>query len=267
MSASHSHIPTTACPASRETETVDGPATIGLVGGMSFESTALYYRLINEEVRRRLGGVHSARVLVHSFDLEEVIALQRAEAWNAAATLLGDAAEGLQLAGADLLLICTNTMHKVAREVQARVPIPLLDIIDVAASRAHALGLSRLGLTGTAYTMQDGFYAERLRKYDLDVVLPGAEDRRFLQWLIFEQLAAGRLTGPDRSELKAVIDRLAQHGAQGTILGCTELELLLDEREDGPVLLRTTQLHAHAAVTAALVQSTPVRVLAGAQRA
>lgn len=248
MSASHSDIPTSVSAviaASRETETDDGPAMLGLLGGMSFESTALYYRLINEEVRRRLGGVHSARVLVHSFDFEEVIALQRAGDWSAAAILLGDAAEGLQLAGADPL-ICTNTMHTVAREVQARVPIPLLDI-DVTATRAHALGLTRVGLTGTVYTMRDGFNAERLLEHGLEVVLPGADDRRFLQWLIFEQLAAGRFTGVDRWRLKSVIDRLAQHGAQGTILGCTELELLLDEREDGRVLLRTTRLHAHAA--------------------
>lgn len=233
----------------------DGPwrvSTIGLLGGMSFESTALYYRLINEDVRRRLGGVHSARVLLHSFDFEEVIALQRAGDWPGAAALLGDGAEALHHAGADLLLICTNTMHKVARDVQERVPIPLLDIIAVTAARARALGLRRVGLTGTTYTMEDGFYADRLREHGLEVVVPDAADRRFLQWLIFGQLAAGEFTLSCRRELEGVIARLVTRGAEGTILGCTELELLFDSRDDDFLLLPTAELHARAAVDAAL---------------
>lgn len=227
------------------------PGTIGLLGGMSFESTALYYRLINEDVRRRLGGVHSARVLLRSLDFEDVIALQRADDWAGAAELLADAAEGLQREGADLLLICTNTMHKVAREVQARVHIPLLDIIDVTARRARALGLRRVGLTGTAYTMEDGFYAERLHEHGLEVVLPAADDRLFVHWLIFEQLAAGEFTAACRRELERVIGRLAARGAEGTILGCTELELLHRNQQDA-VVLPTAELHARAAVDAVL---------------
>jgi aspartate racemase len=231
----------------------DGQATIGLLGGMSFESTLLYYRLINEDARRRLGGVHSARVLVYSLDFEDVIALQRAGDWDAAAQLLGDAAETLHMAGADVLLICTNTMHKVAEEVQARVPVPLLDIIDVTAARVRAAGVRRVGLAGTAYTMEDGFYADRLRhRHGLDVVIPDAEDRAFLQRLIFERLAAGEFTTACRCALQRVVERLRARGAQGTILGCTELELLFEDVGAAHPLFPTARIHASAAVDAAL---------------
>jgi aspartate racemase len=236
-----------------EVERREAQRTIGLLGGMSFESTALYYRLINEEVRARLGGVHSARILLHSFDFEDVIALQRAGDWGGAAELLGHAAEALQYVGAELVLICTNTMHKVAREVQARVPIPLLDVVDVTGHAVRAAGFRRVGLTGTAYTMEDGFYADRLRAdHDLDVLLPDAEDRAFLQWLIFERLAAGQFTAACRRALEQVIDRLEQRGAEGIILGCTELELLVDDADPPRRLFPTARLHAEAAVDAAL---------------
>jgi len=230
-----------------------GQATIGLLGGMSFESTLLYYRRINEEVRRRLGGVHSARILLHSLDFEDVIALQRAGDWDGAAELLGDAAEVLHAAGADVLLICTNTMHKVADQVQARVPVPLLDIVDVTAARVHAAGLRQVGLTGTASTMEDGFYADRLReRHGLGVVVPEAEDRAFLQRLIVERLAAGERTTAGRRALLRVVERLRERGAQGTILGCTELELLLENAGLGHPLFPTARIHADAAVEAAL---------------
>lgn len=226
--------------------------TVGLLGGMSFESTALYYRLINEGVRDRLGGVHSARVVMHSFDFEDVIALQRADDWAAAAELLGCAAEGLVAIGAEMLLLCTNTMHKVLDQVQARVPVPLLDIVDVTAERVRALGIDRVGLTGTAYTMEDRFYAQRLReRHGLDVLVPAAEDRAFLQWLIFDRLAMGALCESDRREFEHVIDRLSGRGAQGIILGCTELELL-GARAPGRTLFPSAQLHAAAAVDLAL---------------
>lgn len=241
-------------------DTTGEQRTIGLLGGMSFESTALYYRLINEDVRSRLGGVHSARILLRSYDFEDVIALQRAGDWQRAGDLLGDGAEALHRGGADLLLICTNTMHKVAAAVQARVPVPLVDIIDVTGAHIRASGLSRVGLTGTAYTMEDGFFVDRLRDvHGLEVVIPPREDRAFLQWLIFYELAAGRLTGRSRLELQRILDRLADAGAEGTILGCTELELLLDEDENGPPLFPTTRLHARAAVDVAL--SPPEAVL------
>jgi aspartate racemase len=230
-----------------------GQATIGLIGGMSFESSALYYRLINEAVRDRLGGVHSARVLLHSLDFEDIIPLQRAGDWDGAARLLGDVAETLHGAGADVVLICTNSMHKVADQVQARIPVPLLDIIDVTAARVRAAGVERVGLTGTTYTMEDGFYADRLReRHGLDVVIPDAEDRAFLQRLIFEHLAAGQFTPAGRRALQRVIDRLRERGARGTILGCTELEMLFKGTGRAHPLFPTARIHAEAAVDLAL---------------
>lgn len=229
-----------------------GPSTIGLLGGMSFTSTALYYQLINEGTQRRLGGVHSARVLLHSFDFEDVIALQRAGDWPGAGRLLGDAAERLVEAGAELLLICTNTMHKVAEDVQARVPIPLLDVIDVVGHHARTSHIRRLGLVGTAYTMQDGFYATRLKdRHGLETVVPARGDQEFLQRLIFERLAAGVIRDDDREELEHIVSRLAAAGAEATVLACTELELL-EPRPDIQRLLATTRLHADAAVDLSL---------------
>jgi len=228
---------------------------IGLIGGMSWESSAEYYRLINEGVRARLGGLRSARVLMWSFDFGEIEALQHAGRWDDAAALLVDAARRLERGGADFALLCTNTMHRVADQVQAGIGIPLLHIADPTAERVRAAGFSRVGLLGTAFTMEQAFYKGRLRdRFGLDVLVPGDEDRALVHRVIYDELVQGRAEPASREAYRAVIARLAERGAEAIILGCTEIMLLV-RPEDSPVpLFDTTALHAAAAVERALVR-------------
>lgn len=237
---------------------------LGLIGGMSWESSALYYRLLNEGVRDRLGGLHSAECLLLSVDFAGVEAMQAKGQWDDAAQLLARAARDLEAGGADVLLLCTNTMHKVADAVQAAVEIPLLHLADATAQAAREAGLTRVGLLGTAFTMEQDFYVGRLRARDLDVLVPDPEDRALVHRVIYEELCLGDVRDSSREDYRRIIATLVDAGAQGVILGCTEIELLISQ-DDCPVpVLQTTRLHVEAAVRLAL--EAPLRTGASQRR-
>lgn len=227
--------------------------TIGLIGGISWESSLSYYRIINETVKARLGGFHSAKSLMLSVDFAEVEAMQTAGRWDDATQLMVDAARQLEQGGADFLVICANTMHKMADEVQASVNIPLLHIGDATAQAIKAQKLSRVGLLGTRYTMEQDFYRKRLEdRHQIGVIIPPTTDRDVVHRVIFEELVLGVVNPASRQHYKAVINHLVSGGAQGIVLGCTELSLLVKE-EDSPVpIFDTTYLHAVAAVEYAI---------------
>ena len=226
--------------------------TIGLLGGMSWESSALYYRLLNEGVRDRLGGLHSARCVLLSVDFAEIERLQVAGDWDRAGELLAADAARVQAAGADVLLLCTNTMHQVADALTAVLDVPLLHIGDVTAAAVRAEGVSCVGLLGTAFTMERPFLRERLAGHGLGVVVPEAADRALVHRVIYEELCLGVVRPDSRDAVREVVGRLAAEGAQGVVLGCTELELLLGPGDVDLPLFPTTQLHVTAAVAAAL---------------
>ncbi|WP_351227829.1 aspartate/glutamate racemase family protein [Streptomyces sp. NPDC002133] len=226
--------------------------TVGLIGGMSWESSAEYYRLLNELVRERVGGLHSARCILHSVDFAEIEELQVAGEWDQAGEILAEAARGLAAAGADFLLICTNTMHKVADQVAAAVPVPLLHLGDATAEAVKAVGVGKAGLLGTAFTMEQDFYRDRLAGHGLEVLTPDAAGRAEVHRVIYEELCLGVVREESRRAYQRVIGELVDQGAEGIILGCTEIELLI-RPEDSPVpVFATTRLHAEAAVRAAL---------------
>jgi aspartate racemase len=232
--------------------TAPGPRVIGLLGGMSWESSAEYYRLVNELVREQLGGLHSARCLLASVDFADIEELQVSGQWEAAGQILSQAAVGLEAAGAELLLICTNTMHQVAEQVQASVGIPLLHIADVAADAVTSAGVGTVGLLGTAFTMEQPLYRDRLVSHGLAVLTPSADDRAQVHRIIYDELCLGVIREESRQIYCEVIRRLASAGAGGVILGCTEIELLIST-EDSPIpIFPTTRLHAQAAVAASL---------------
>ncbi len=226
---------------------------IGLIGGMSWESSAEYYRLLNEGARVRLGATASARCLLWSFDFAEIEALQHAGDWSRLTERMMDAARRLEAAGADLLLICTNTMHRTAPDVQRAIGIPLLHIADPTAERIVAAGLRKVGLLGTAFTMEQGFYKGRLtERYGLEVIVPDEEDRATVHRIIYDELVAGRIEPASREAYRAVIGRLVHAGAEAVILGCTEIILLVGQ-EDSPVpIFDTTAIHVTAALDQAL---------------
>ncbi len=208
--------------------------TLGLLGGMAWPSTMEAYRAVNTAVAARLGGTHSAPLIVWSFDFAEVEALQASGRWEVAGALLADAARRLEVAGAEGLMLCTNTMHRVADQIEAAVAIPLLHIADATAAAVRADGGLRVGLLGTRFTMEDDFYRDRLRARGLDVVVPEADDRAIVHRIIYEELIHGRVTAPSRAIYRAVVGRLVERGVHGVIAGCTEIELLLGP-EDVPV--------------------------------
>ncbi|MEU8924051.1 aspartate/glutamate racemase family protein [Kitasatospora sp. NPDC048545] len=226
--------------------------TLGLIGGMSWESTAEYYRLINELTRDRLGGLHSARLVLHSVDFAEIERLQAAGRWEEAGQVLAGAARSLEAAGADLLLICTNTMHKVADQVEAAVSVPLLHLADATADAVRAAGLRRVGLLGTAFTMEQDFYRGRLASGGLDVLVPDAGARALVHRVIYEELCVGVVREESRAAYREVIGDLVAAGAQGIVLGCTEIELLVRQTDSPVPVFPTARLHAQAAVAAAL---------------
>lgn len=227
--------------------------TLGLLGGMSWESTALYYREINERVAERLGGYHSADLLLASVDFAEIEALQAADDWDAAARLLGDHARRLATAGAELLVLCTNTMHIVADAIEQAAGIPLLHIADPTGAALVAGGHRRVGLLGTKFTMERDFYRDRLvERFGLDVLVPAAEDRDTVHRIIYDELVRGVVTEPSRAAYRGVIDRLAAAGADSIILGCTEITLLVGAADSPVPVFDTTALHARAAVDRAL---------------
>lgn len=223
--------------------------TIGLIGGMSWESSLEYYRILNQAVKARLGGLHSARCLLLSVDFAEIEALQRRGDWTQAARLLADAAISLERGGADFLVLCTNTMHRVAEAVQAAVHIPLLHIADTTARAVQAAGIRTVGLLGTRFTMEEEFYTGRLRRqFDLQVILPDAAGREIVHRVIYEELVLGEIRQASRAQFAGIIRRMVAEGAEGVILGCTEIGLLV-RAEDSPVpLFDTTRIHAEAAV-------------------
>ena len=225
---------------------------IGLIGGMSWESTAEYYRLLNELVRERRGGLHSAECLLWSVDFATVEPLQASGRWADAGELLAEAARGLEVGGADLLLLCTNTMHKVADAVTDAVSIPLLHIADTTAEALTAAGLGTVGLLGTAFTMQQSFYADRLAEHGVSVLVPDADDRAVVHRVIYEELCLGVVSDSSRAAYQGIMQRLVDRGAEGVILGCTEIELLIGPDDSSVPLFPTTRLHAEAAVDLAL---------------
>ena len=223
-----------------------------MIGGMSWESTAEYYRLANRLVADRLGGLHSADLVVRSLDFEVVAALQRRGAWSEAAAVLAHAAVELEGAGAELLLLCTNTMHKVVAEVESAVTVPVLHVVDVTAAAVRAADVTTVGLLGTAFTMEQDFYRDRLASHGIEVLVPGEADRREVHRVIFEELCRGTMSDGSRARYREVMARLVDAGAEGVVLGCTEIELLVGQ-DDCPVpVFPTTRLHVEAAVDAAL---------------
>ncbi|MCM3300841.1 aspartate/glutamate racemase family protein [Streptomyces sp. R17] len=231
--------------------------TIGLIGGMSWESTAEYYRILNECTRDRLGGLHSARCVIYSVDFAEIEQLQVQGRWPEAGAILAEAARSLEAAGADLLLICTNTMHKVADMVGAAVSVPLLHLADATADAVRASGLRRVGLLGTAFTMEQDFYRGRLEQAGLDVRVPDEDGRALVHRVIYEELCLGVVRDDSRAAYQEVIKELVAQGAEGVILGCTEIELLIGPQDSPVPVFPTARLHAEAAVADALAACPP----------
>jgi aspartate racemase len=228
-------------------------AIMGLIGGMSWESSAEYYRIINQEMNRRLGGVHSAQCLMYSLDFEEIKRLQHEGDWDRLATEMKAAAVRLERGGADFIVLCTNTMHRLADAISASVSIPVLHIADPTAGRIKAAGLERIGLLGTAFTMEQDFYKGRLHEHHgLEVIVPDEDDRRIVHEIIYKELVLGHVRPESRQAYRAIIARLVERGAQAVILGCTEIMLLVSEEDSAVPLFDTTTIHALAAVDWAL---------------
>lgn len=227
--------------------------TIGLIGGMSWKSTVEYYRIINELTNERLGAHHSAKMILYSLDFEEVAALQYNGEWDKAAEIIADAAKKVERAGADLILICTNTMHKIADQVQSRLQIPLIHIIDATAEAIKRMKVNKVGLLGTKFTMEEDFYKDRLKgRHGIEIVIPDPEDRERINEIIYNELCLGIIRESSRNLLKTVINKLTKKGVEGVILGCTELPLII-EKKDSPVpIIDTTRIHAEKAVEMAL---------------
>ncbi|MHA4867285.1 aspartate/glutamate racemase family protein [Duganella sp. PWIR1] len=227
--------------------------TIGLIGGMSWESTVPYYRQVNETIKEELGGLHSAKVVLVSVDFHEVERLQHAGDWDAAGVMMADAARALQAAGADFVVLCTNTMHKVAPAIEAAVRIPLFHIADPTATEIKRAGLRKIGLLGTRFTMEQAFYKDRLRElHGLDVIVPEQADRDTVHRIIYDELCLGRIVDGSREEYRRIIAGLVEQGAQAIILGCTEISLLVNQQDSAVPLFDTTAIHARSAALWAL---------------
>ena len=227
--------------------------TIGLIGGMSWESSSEYYRIVNEAVKARLGGLHSAQVLLYSVDFAPIEALQHAGEWDRAADILVDAAQRLERGGADFLVLCTNTMHKVADRIAAGVALPLIHIADPTAERIKAAGFATSGLLGTRFTMEQAFYRERLvERHGLTVLVPNEADRETVHRVIYDELCLGVVRDESREAYRAIMARLVEQGAQAIILGCTEIMLLVGDGDASVPLFDTTRIHAETAAALAL---------------
>lgn len=227
--------------------------TIGLLGGMSWESTQGYYRAINEGVKEALGGLHSAKLVLNSVDFAEIEACQQSGDWRKAGEILAQAAQGVEAAGADCLLICTNTMHKVAEDIDDAISIPLIHIADATGEALKQAGVKRVGLLGTGFTMEQDFYKGRLsERHDLEVLVPKAEDRALIHRVIFQELCVGITTNASKAEYLRIIEALKEQGAEAVILGCTEIGMLVTQADTDTPLFDTTEIHADAAVTFAL---------------
>jgi len=227
--------------------------TIGLIGGMSWESTVTYYQLINETVKQRLGGLHSAKILLYSVDFAEIEEHQAKGQWDESAEVLAKAAENLKKAGADFLLICTNTMHKVAPQVADRVSIPLIHIAEATAEALKANGITKVGLLGTKYTMTQDFYKQKLIDAGIDVVIPDSDGVEIVNHVIYDELCLGIVKDESRQQYLSIIEDLRARGAQGVILGCTEIGLLIRQEDTSLPVFDTTKIHAEQAARFALI--------------
>lgn len=227
--------------------------TMGLIGGMSWESSLEYYRTINETVKERLGGLHSCKSLMYSVDFAEIEGLQHRGEWDRATVMMVDAAKRLEKGGAEFIIICTNTMHLMAEEIEAEISVPLLHIADATAERLKADGIHRVGLLGTQFTMEKDFYRGRLMdRHGLDVLVPEKEKRNLIHRVIYDELCLGKISSASREAYKSIINDLSQQGADGIILGCTEIGLLVGDEDSAIPLFDTTRIHATAAVDFAL---------------
>lgn len=225
---------------------------IGLIGGMSWESTALYYRIINEQVKQQLGGLHSARSLMYSVDFHEIEKLQAAGEWQKAGEILAEAAISLEKGGADFIVLCTNTMHKVAQQITDAVSIPLLHIADATAQRIRQAGVKKVGLLATAFTMEQEFYKGRLNQSEIEVLVPDAAGRKVVHDIIYQELCLGVIRDESRAQYRKIIAELVEQGAEAIILGCTEITLLVKAEDASVPLFDTTLIHAEDAVKLAL---------------
>lgn len=227
--------------------------TIGMLGGMSWESTLTYYRLLNEGIKQQLGGLHSAQIALVSVDFDPIEKLQHQDRWDDMATLLSDAALAVERSGADFLIICTNTMHKVAPQIEQALTIPLLHIADATALALQARQITRVGLLGTRFTMEQAFYTQRLvEKFGIEVLIPERTERDMIHRVIYEELCLGKIRDESRDQYLATIDKLGAMGAQAVILGCTEIAMLVQQTHTQIPLFDTTEIHAQAAIQQAL---------------
>ncbi len=216
--------------------------TIGLIGGMSWESTSEYYRIINEEIKERLGGLHSAKCLINSVDFEEIERCQSSGDWDGAGEILGNAAYSLQKGGADFIIICTNTMHKVVEKIKEKIDIPVLHIADATAKEIKRKDIQKVGLLGTKYTMEQDFYKSRIEEHDIKVIVPSGTNREKVNEVIYTELCLGKIVVQSREYYKRVIEELVQEGAQGIILGCTEIGLLIKQENVSVPIFDTTHI-------------------------
>ncbi|MGB5917530.1 aspartate/glutamate racemase family protein [Arcobacter sp.] len=227
--------------------------TIGLLGGMSWESTALYYKQINEEIKNKLGSLHSAKVVIYSVDFDEIEKLQHSGEWDKTADILGVAAQNIEKASADFLLICTNTMHKVVPQIQTKINIPIVHIADATAKVLQKDNIKKVGLLGTAFTMKEDFYKNIISEnFDIEVLVPNEEDIKIIHKIIYEELCLGIVKEESRKEYLKIIDKLVENGAEGIILGCTEICMIISSKNTDIKLYDTTKIHAIEAVNLAL---------------
>lgn len=222
--------------------------TLGLIGGMSWESTALYYKLLNQAISRTRGALHSAQITLHSVDFQEIEVMQRENRWQEAGEKLAEIAAGLERSGVDCILLCTNTMHKVAPQIEAAITVPFLHLADATADTIVARGETRVGLLGTSFTMEEDFYRERLRQRGIDVLVPDAELRAEISRVIFDELCCGKIVDSSRETYLRAIDLFREQSAQSVILGCTEIGMLVNEEQSSLPLIDTTVVHVDAAV-------------------
>lgn len=228
--------------------------TIGLLGGMSWESTVTYYQVINETIKKELGGLHSAKCILYSVDFDEIEAYQSRGEWDKSAEVLAQAAQALERAGADFIIICTNTMHKVATEIRRKITIPLLHIADTTAMELKKSRIKKVGLLGTKYTMQQEFYKKVLQDNGIEVIVPDDADIEVVNRIIYDELCLGKITAPSKAAYLRIISELSQQGAQGIILGCTEIGLLVKQSDTSVPLFDTTLIHAEKAALDAIAQ-------------
>jgi len=227
--------------------------TIGLLGGMSWESTLTYYKAINEGVKKELGGLHSAKIVLYSVDFSEIEKLQDTRQWNKAGALLSEAAKGVQRAGADFLLLCTNTMHNVVSQIEENIDIPVLHIADATAEELLRNNVKKAGLLGTKFTMEQDFYKNRIRKkFGIDIIIPDEEERKTVHSIIYDELCLGIMNYTSEEKILEIIKRLSENGAEAVILGCTEIPMIIGQEDTNIPLYDTTLIHADAAVKKAL---------------